>query len=275
MITGFTLRPSSRTIALLALCALIPAAAACSSSPAADDERPDESVEHEQVEHADHDEAVIDETAADEEHQGHHHGHDDHHGHDHHDHSFDDPEKYAQRWNDPARDEWQQPQAIIEAMEIEEGMAVADIGAGTGYFIPHLAEAVGEEGTVLAVDIEQSMLDYIDDMAEELELDNVETVLATGDGSGLEEASVDRIITVNTWHHIPNRAQYSAHLLERLTDDGSVWVVDFHEDSPVGPPVEHRLAPEVVIDELEAGGFDAEVHQLQLERQYIVVGTTN
>ena len=211
------------------------------------------------------------------EHHDEHHGehHDEHHGDDadHHDHRFEDPEDYAEHWNDPERDEWQQPEAIIDAMDIEEGMTVADIGAGTGYFIPFLSDAVGDEGTVLAVDIEQSMLDYIEELADEQGLDNVETVLAEGAESGLDEASVDRILTVNTWHHIPERQEYSAHLLERLTDSGQVWVVDFHEDSPMGPPEDHRLTPQTIIDELEAGDLDAELHELELERQFVVVGS--
>lgn len=192
---------------------------------------------------------------------------------DHHDHSFDDPQKYAERWNDPARDQWQQPEALIEAMGVEEGMTVADIGAGTGYMIPFLAQAVGPEGTVVAVDIEESMLQFIEEMADDKGLDNVETVLPDEGSSGLDEASVDRIITINTWHHIPNRDDYATHLTERLADGGELWVVDYHEDSPSGPPAEHRLAKEQIEAELEAHGFVTHSAELKLERQHIVVGT--
>lgn len=249
-------------VTAFAVCALLSAAGACSSSvvPVAEeveqpaDEHPAEEQIGEEVEEAD-----LQHLEKAQEHQ---------------DDRYDDPEKYAERWNDPARDEWQQPQAIIDAMAIEEGMTVADLGAGTGYFIPLLAEAVGDEGTVLAVDIEPSMLDYIENMARESGLKNVETLLASGDDSGLSERSVDRILTVNTWHHIANRGEYAAHLRERLRDNGSVWVVDYDEAAPVGPPQDHRLAPETVIDELEAGGFEVELRELELERQFMVVATS-
>lgn len=214
--------------------------------------------------------------------QGHdhhdHHEHHDHHGDDHsghHDHRFDDPERYAERWNDPDRDRWQKPEDIIEAMEIEEAMTVADIGAGTGYFVPFLSEAVGEEGRVFAVDIEASMIEYMDDMIADAGLENVETLLADPDDSGLPTGEIDRIVTINTWHHIADRKAYSQHLLQRLDDGGSVWVVDYHEESPVGPPVEYRIPAEVVVSELEAGGFSAEVVDIGLERQYVVVGRTD
>ncbi len=252
--TDHSTRPSwqYKLVAVLA-CASMAVAVGC-STPSGADEAPDKPIE----EPRDHD-------------QHHHHDHGDEAGH--HDHSFDDPEEYAQRWNAPERDQWQQPEAIIEAMGIEEGMTVADIGAGTGYFIPFLSEAVGENGTVIAVDVEESMLQFIEEMANEKGITNVETRLPGEGESGLDEASVDRILIVNTWHHIPNREEYSAHLRERLIDGGSVWNVDFHEDSPAGPPPQHRLAPEVVVAEMEAGGFTAEVHELRLERQYIVVAT--
>ncbi|MDX9720721.1 MAG: class I SAM-dependent methyltransferase [Myxococcota bacterium] len=199
--------------------------------------------------------------------------HDEHSGHSgHQEHRFEDPESYAERWNAPERDAWQQPQAIIDAMELEGAMKVADLGAGTGYFLPFLSAAVGPEGEVFAIDTESSMLSYIDKQMQAAGLSNVTTVQADASSSGLQEQSVDRILSVNVWHHIPNRGSYSQHLFERLRPGGSVWIVDFLEDSPMGPPLEHRLPPEVVLEELRAGGFDASIHPLALERQYLIVG---
>lgn len=201
------------------------------------------------------------------------------HGHAGHDHSghmehrFVDVEAYAARWNDPARDAWQQPDALIEAMEISPGMHVADLGVGTGYLVPHLAQAVGAEGRVLAVDIEQAMLDFTMELAASHGIAQVEPVLAALDDPRLPSESVQRIVTVNTWHHIADRADYARHLLAALAPGGSVWVVDFHEESPHGPPAHHRIPAHVVVEELRAAGFDAEVHPLELERQYVVVGT--
>lgn len=190
----------------------------------------------------------------------------------HHDHAFKNPEDYVDRWNSPERDLWQRPAAVVEAMAIEPGMHVADIGAGTGYFIPHLIGQVGPEGLVYAVDMEDAMLRYIDDEAEARGWVNVETVEARADASGLEPESVDRILSVNTWHHIPEREAYARHLASRLRPGGSVWIVDYDKESPQGPPAQHRMTPEQIIAELEAGGFEAELHELHLERQFLVVG---
>ncbi|MFB6230833.1 MAG: hypothetical protein ABEL04_06725 [Salinibacter sp.] len=70
----------------------------------------------------------------------------------------------------------------------------------------------------------------------------------------LPPSSVNRILTVNTWHHIPNREAYAEHLAGRLTNGGSIWVIDFEKDAPMGPPKKHRLNPQAVVQELEAGG---------------------
>lgn len=191
---------------------------------------------------------------------------------DHYHHSFDNPEQYADDWNDPTRDDWQQPTRLIEAMGVKDGMTVADLGAGTGYFIPYLSRAVGEDGQVLAVDIEPAMLDYIVERTRKHELGNVDTVLARPEHTRLDEASVDRILTVNTWHHIPNRGTYAQHLARRLKDGGSVWVVDFEREAPMGPPRRHRLTPESIMQDLEAGGFEAQVQDLGLPHQFVIVG---
>lgn len=195
-----------------------------------------------------------------------------------HDHSghqdlrFKDPEARAKQWNTPERDQWQKPREIVDPMAIEEGMTVADIGAGTGYFLPYLSQAVGTTGKVFAVDIERTMLDFIERSSREKGLTNIVTHQAEETRTGLERGSVDRILIVNTWHHIPARRDYAKHLFELVRSGGNVWVVDFLKDAPNGPPPEYRIPPEVVVDELEAGGFRAEVHPLALDRHYVVVG---
>jgi ubiquinone/menaquinone biosynthesis C-methylase UbiE len=191
---------------------------------------------------------------------------------DHQDKAFTDPEERADDWNSPERDAWQHPEAVVDAMAIESGMTVADVGTGTGYFVPYLSKAVGDQGTVIAVDIQQQMLDYVDQMASDRGLTNVDTLLAEETDTNLKPNAVDRILIVNTWHHIPDRPDYARHLKRRLTDDGSVWIVDYRIGAEGGgPPDKHRLKPQQVADELEAGGLTARIPDSPtLGRQYIV-----
>ena len=92
------------------------------------------------------------------------------------------------------------------------------------------------------------------------------------DDPELEPASVDRVLIVNTWHHIGARGDYAHKLLTALKPGGKIYIVDFTHDSPSGPPVEERLAPEQVIADLVAGGFEADTLDETLPRQYVVMG---
>lgn len=214
-------------------------------------------------------------------HQGHHGDHhgSDHHGSDHHrhgpegvHHDFADAQRWFRIFEGEERDRFQKPAEVVKLMELRPGMTVADLGAGTGYFLPYLTEAVGGDGRVLALDPEVNLVDF---MAERIQREgwaNAEARQIPYDSPALEGASVDRILIVNTWHHISDRRPYSALLRDALKPGGRVMVVDYTKESPRGPSVEHRLPPETVIEELEAGGLEARVLEEELPWQYVVVG---
>lgn len=189
-----------------------------------------------------------------------------------HQHAFDDPAAYARTWEDPARDAWQRPAELVAALQVEPGMTVADIGTGTGYLLPYLSAAAGPEGRVLAVDISPEMLEWVSDRAAREGLDNVETVAATGGASGLAEASVDRAIMINVWHHIEDPAAYAADLHQALRDGGVLFIVesDPAAEQPGGPPARFRLAPEAIVSVLQAAGFRGSVDPFEIDRQYVV-----
>jgi cyclopropane fatty-acyl-phospholipid synthase-like methyltransferase len=186
-------------------------------------------------------------------------------------HDFSDAAKYAKSFDNPERAEWQKPDRVIALMAIEPGMTVADIGAGTGFFVPYLSRAVGGEGKVLALDVEPNMVEHVRARASEAGLDRVEARVVDPADPGLASGSVDRILIVNTWHHIDDRGAYAAKLREDLAPGGSIWVVDFDKTSPKGPPAHHKLEPRDVIAELEAGGLEAMLVEEDLPEQYVVV----
>ena len=96
---------------------------------------------------------------------------------DHMEHRFDDPAKYAKSFDDPARDAWQMPDKVIQALAITEGMSVADIGSGTGYFSVRLAKAA-PRATIYGADIEPKMVEYLSKRAAAEHLTNITAVLA-------------------------------------------------------------------------------------------------
>src|SRR5262245_6447472 len=103
---------------------------------------------------------------------------------DHMEHRFDDPERYSKSFDDPARDAWQMPAKVIDALAIAPGQQVADIGAGTGYFTVRLAKAQ-PAATVFAVDIEPAMVAYLTKRAAAEHLANVRAVQTAPDSADL------------------------------------------------------------------------------------------
>lgn len=187
-------------------------------------------------------------------------------------HRFENAEQWAKDFDDPARDAWQRPADVVAALKIAPGMRVADIGAGTGYFLPHLSRAVGDAGKVFGLDIEPDMVRYMRERAARQGLVNVEARVVPLDDPGLPAGGVDRIIIVDTWHHIDGRPSYAAKLRAALAPGGAAFVVDFKQDAHRGPPPAHRIAPEQVMSELRQGGLAPEMIEIGLPDQYIVVG---
>ena len=187
-------------------------------------------------------------------------------------HRFDHADQWAKVFDDPARDAWQHPDDVIAALGLSPAMTVADVGAGTGYFTVRLARAV-PQGQVIATDIEPDMVRYLTERAQREHLGNVRAVQATGDDPKLELGSIDRILVVDVWHHVADRAAYAKGLAAALRPGGQVAIVDFTQEATHGPPREHRLKPEVIIADLKAAGLDASLSAKALPDQFIVIGT--
>jgi SAM-dependent methyltransferase len=187
-------------------------------------------------------------------------------------HRFEHAEEWAKVFDDPSRDAWQQPDAVVAALELAPAMAVADVGAGTGYFTVRLARAV-PQGQVLATDIEPDMVRYLAERAQREHLTNVTATLAGAADPKLAAGSVDRVLVVDVWHHIGDRVAYARGLAAALRPGGKVVIVDFTQEATHGPPKHHRLTPEAIVADLRAAGLDAVVSPTRLPEQYIVVGT--
>ena len=184
---------------------------------------------------------------------------------------FSEVERFARHFNSPDRDAWQKPAEVTKLLELRSGQVVADIGAGTGYFVPYLSKVAAKGGRVLALDVEPNMVEYMRRRGAKEGWTNVDARVVAPDDPKLPPTSVDRILIVDTWHHIDDRSSYAAKLATALKPSGSLMVVDYTLDSDMGPPADHRLAPEQVVKELEGGGLRASVVEAEtLPKQYVV-----
>lgn len=187
------------------------------------------------------------------------------------DHRFDDPERYAKSFDDPARDEWQMPGRVIDALALAPGQVVADIGAGTGYFTVRLAKASARP-KVYAVDIEAAMVTYVRQRAAKEGLTQVVAVLGTATSANVPEP-VDVVLVVDTYHHIPNRQMYFRELRKSMKPTARLAIIDFRKGAPSGPPEEFRFTAEQITAELKPAGFALRAQHDFLPRQLFLIYT--
>jgi ubiquinone/menaquinone biosynthesis C-methylase UbiE len=186
-------------------------------------------------------------------------------------HGFGDVQHWVEVFDDPGRDAWQKPDEILDSLHVRTGLTVADLGAGTGYFSVRLAQRVGADGRVLAIDVEPKLVDYIKERAAHASLPQIEAVLAPANDPKLPPHAVDLVLIVDTWHHIDDRVRYLAKLASGLTPQGRVAVVDFKKgDFPVGPPDAHKLTSEAVVKEFSEAGWALAERRDDLPYQYVL-----
>ena len=171
-----------------------------------------------------------------------------------------------------SRDAWQQPDRVIAALGIEAGDRVADLGSGSGYFTIRLAKAVGPEGRVYAVDVDEEMNAYLRERVEQAGVANVEVILGRFEDPLLPDAGVDLVLTVDTYHHIDDRPTYFRNLRRDLAPGGRVAVIDY--DGRKGWFVRllgHITTRELLIREMGEAGYEvAEEHDF-IDRQSFVI----
>jgi cyclopropane fatty-acyl-phospholipid synthase-like methyltransferase len=190
-----------------------------------------------------------------------------------HDHSFKDAAKWSRMFDDPTRDEWQKPHQLIQVLALKPDAIVADIGAGTGYLSVRLAHMT-PRGRVYGVDVEPDMVAYLRDRAAKSGLANLVAVQAKPDGLVLPE-KVDMAVLLDVYHHIGDRRSYFRKLKDQLKPGGSVAIIDFRLDSPQGPPVSARLAPDKVRAEMAEAGYVLVQEHSFLPHQYFLVFKAN
>ena len=175
---------------------------------------------------------------------------------------------------DAGRDTWQKPEEILNALDIKKGQIIADIGAGSGYLTVKLSERVGVTGTIYAADIQQEMLDYINKRLVEKGIKNVTLVLGTMDDPKLPPNSLDIAILLSTYHEIAQPIDFMKKIKLALKPKGRLAILEFSDESPIGPPIQVRLPEDLVIDELKQAGFTlSQRHTFILPYQYFLVFT--
>jgi ubiquinone/menaquinone biosynthesis C-methylase UbiE len=169
---------------------------------------------------------------------------------------------------DPARDEKQKPREMIQAMGLQRGMTVADVGTGIGYMLPFLSRAVGRQGRVIGEDIFDDFLASAKQRAENQNLQNVTFVKGTDTDPNLPEGQVDQVLVLDVYHHFDYPERMLAAIHKALKPGGKLVIVEYYksqEAMPNGRALTHiRLNKPDVIKEIEANHF-----RLASERDHV------
>ena len=178
-------------------------------------------------------------------------------------------------WLDRAeREREEDPDLAMRLIRVQRGSAVADLGAGSGYFTVRLARAVGAAGKVYAVDIQQGMLDLLQRAAARERLTNIVPVLAAEDDPRLPAASVDLVLMVDVYHELAAPQTTLAHLKRALKPGGRLVLLEYRAEDPAVPiRPEHKMTKAQVKLEIEHEGFRQQRVYDDLPRQHLIVFT--
>jgi predicted methyltransferase len=157
------------------------------------------------------------------------------------------------------RDGWQHPERVMEVLDLRPGDRVAEIGAGSGYWIARLAEAVGPTGRVYAVEVEPGLVGALEEWVAHEGFDNVEVVYGAYDDPGLPDGAIDVAMTCLTYHHIEDRVVYFRRLHADLSPGARIVHLDDRPDAPA--PISwfqssgHWTEPALIASEMREAGY--------------------
>jgi cyclopropane fatty-acyl-phospholipid synthase-like methyltransferase len=192
--------------------------------------------------------------------------------------SFLDPEMNVSRFENmfeaESREVFYGRHQVTAAMDLKPGEAVADIGAGTGFYMSLFAEKVGSEGHTYAVEVSPRFVEHLRKRADEEKLDNVTVVYSSLDSATLPPESVDVIFMCDTYHHFGQPAEMMASIVRAMRPGARFYIIDFirNENSSQWTKDHVRAGEEVFRKEIEDAGltFDGKIDLEVLKENYML-----
>jgi SAM-dependent methyltransferase len=168
------------------------------------------------------------------------------------------------------------PETALDKIGIREGMTVADVGAGVGYFTVRLGRRVGPAGKVYAVDVQPEMLSILKQRANKAYLKNIVTILGSESDPKLPPASMDLVLLVDVYHEFSQPQKMLERLRNALKNDGRLILLEYRKEDPHIPVrSEHKMSVAEAKTEVEAEGFRLEKVLGDLPRQHILIFVKN
>jgi precorrin-6B methylase 2 len=176
-------------------------------------------------------------------------------------------------WLDrPEREGEEHPAKVLDSLDLHPGDVVADLGAGSGYFTFRIAPKVGKTGKVLAVEIQEAMLNTLRARAATMKAANVEVVGGSETDPHLPANSVNLVLLVDVYHELAYPFEVMTKVREALKPGGRVVFVEYRKEDPAVRIKEvHKMSVEQLEREMNAVGL-VEVRTIEtLPLQHIII----
>ena len=158
------------------------------------------------------------------------------------------------------REQWQKVPEILAALNVRPGVTVADVGAGDGFFTTRLARAVGSNGRVFAVDVDDAAIERLRKRLQDDGIENVTIVKGAADDPKLPQGILDAALIVNSYHEMEQHRSILTAIRRALKPDGRLVIVEPVQPSKRTRPRadqvrDHEIDPEYVLQDTRAAGF--------------------
>ncbi|WP_299116839.1 class I SAM-dependent methyltransferase [uncultured Winogradskyella sp.] len=158
------------------------------------------------------------------------------------------------------RDTWMALNTIFNAIGIEEGDYVADIGCHEGYLSVRLSKQIGESGKVFAVDLRTDRLETLNEIVKDRGLDNITTIVGDYDNPNLPRGLLDTVIIMDTYHEMEDYRSILGHVKKALKPGGQIVIIEKLKSRIIGKSRQeqtnaHSLSTKYVKQELRSSGF--------------------
>lgn len=173
----------------------------------------------------------------------------------------------------PEREEEERTDLLVEALALQPGDVVADIGAGSGYFSWRMAQRVGEKGRVFSVEIQQEFLDLLMVNMKKRQVDAiVQPVLGTPQDPKLPDGAIDTILLVDVYHELDYPYEMARAMIKALKPGGRLVLVEYRGEDPAVPikPL-HKMTVTQMRKEMSVHPVTFERTITTLPRQHIMV----
>jgi ubiquinone/menaquinone biosynthesis C-methylase UbiE len=170
------------------------------------------------------------------------------------------------------RDKEENSGLLVKNLDIQPGMMIADLGAGSGFYTEKMAKKLSGGGMVYAVDVQPEMIEYLNNRIKTEKLTNVKTVLGTEKTIPLPDASIDLMILVDVYHEFSFPYEMGKAMYKALKPGGKLYMIEFRaEDKSLAIKGLHKMSEGQVIKELSAVGFTFEKNISNLPIQHCIV----